>query len=63
MIVTWTGTWKNQYGSVVVISGEEGGPDDLFPPLVLDYAPTPDSSLRLAPPPAAPRHFQPRVPE
>jgi hypothetical protein len=45
------------------ISGEEGGPDDLFPPLVLDYAPTPDSSLRLAPPPAAPRHFQRRVPE
>ncbi len=45
------------------ISGEEGGPDDLFPPLVLDYAPTPDSSLRLAPPPAAPRRFQRRVPE
>ncbi len=40
------------------ISGEEGGPDDLFPPLVLDYAPTPDSSLQLRPPPAAPRHFE-----
>jgi hypothetical protein len=40
------------------ISGEEGGPDDLFPPLVLDYAPTPDSSLRLRGPPAAPRHFE-----
>jgi hypothetical protein len=40
------------------ISGEEGGPDDLFPPLVLDYAPTPDSSLQLKPPPAAPRHLK-----
>ena len=45
------------------ISGEEGGPDDLFPPLVLDYAPTADSSLRLRPPPAAPRHFERGVPE
>jgi phosphodiesterase/alkaline phosphatase D-like protein len=45
------------------ISGEEGGPDDLFPPLVLDYAPTPDSSLQLRPPPAAPRHFERGVPE
>jgi hypothetical protein len=40
------------------ISGEEGGPDDLFPPLVLDYAPTPDRSLRLMRPPEAPRHFE-----
>jgi hypothetical protein len=40
------------------ISGEVGGPDDLFPPLVLDFAPTPDSSLRLSPPPAAPGHFE-----
>ena len=40
------------------ISGDQGGPDDLFPPLVLDYAPTPDSSLQLKPPPAPPRHFE-----
>jgi hypothetical protein len=40
------------------ISGDEGRPDDLFPPLVLAYAPTPDPSLPLAPPPAAPRHFE-----
>ena len=40
------------------ISGEEAGPDDLFPPLVLDYAPTPDSTLQLKPPPAPPRHFE-----
>jgi hypothetical protein len=36
------------------ISGDQSGPDDLFPPLVLDYAPTPDSSLQLEPPPTAP---------
>jgi phosphodiesterase/alkaline phosphatase D-like protein len=40
------------------ISGDQGGPNDLFPPLVLDYAPTPDSSLQLKPPPAPPRHFE-----
>ncbi len=40
------------------ISGDQGGPDDLFPPLVLDYAPTPDGSLQLKPPPAPPRHFE-----
>ena len=40
------------------ISGEDGGPDDLFPPLVLHYAPTPDGALKLRPPPAAPRHFE-----
>jgi hypothetical protein len=40
------------------ISGDEGRPDDLFPPLVLAYAPTPDPSLPLASPPAAPRHFE-----
>jgi hypothetical protein len=49
--------------TLCAISGEEGGPDDLFPPLVLDYAPTPDGSLRMSPAPAAPRDFQRGVPE
>ena len=36
------------------ISGDQSGPDDLFPPHVLDYAPTPDISPQLQPPPPAP---------
>jgi hypothetical protein len=53
----------NRMVTLRAISGEEDGPDDLFPPLVLDHAPTRDGSRALAPPPPAPSQFERRAPE